>query len=549
MPIWIPAAIAAGGLAYSIFGKGKPPGNQTIGPPVIGDKVNTNLINDPTADGRHYIGPDGAVYRINNSGEMVPAGPPSEEGAAQYNDAIAKLTGAGGAGEGGEGGGLGEFSAEGGGIAPAPLPQFQDFTTLKTLGYTDDQIKGLLDQGLANLQENRGLTRQAISDLGTLQTGRQSYAGNIADLMAEQSSRLLDEQYSLAQQARNVPGIDFGFITEPSVTGPDFAALSSAMYGMASYEIYKNLAALVGPEYASWINVSDPATLQTLIDAGVITPAEAAQLGDPSSPLTTQVGTLQTQFARQGGMRALSGPYMAATGQALAGAEDALGQARQQATVDAYTLLLQNQRNDIAQAANLVAQQGNQVQGLGIAGNALGQTGNYLNNFYGQAINLGQFGFDPGIPTAQGTMAMGMPTGFPEAQSMYNLGTQGTQNQNMLAQQQFQNEVTNRQLQINAMAASKGSPFMNQPFLPSSLAGAPAGPSYLDLAQGPVNLMTAMTLANWWKRPPSQNSPGSPGTSYYDTGYSGYDPGFYNTPAYLPYDYVPSYVPDVSYAF
>lgn len=518
--IWGPIIVAgAATLANALIGGGPPPANKAIGPPVIGDKVNTNLTDDPTADGRHYIGPDGTTYRLDNEGALVPAGPASDAGAAAYDDAVGVLT-EGPGGDGGEGG----SEDSGFGVSDAPLP---DFLTLQRLGYTDADIKSLLDQGLANVAQNRALTGQAITDLGTLQGWRQSYAGNIADIMAEQSERLLNEQYSLAQQARNVPPIDFE-ITQPDVTGPDFQALSSAMYGMASYQIYKDLAALVGPEYASWINVSDPATLQTLIDAGVITAAEAAELGDPSSPLSTEVGTLQTQFAKQGGMRALAGPYMAATGQAIAGAEDALGQARQQATVDAYTLLLQQQRNDTAQFANLVAQQGNQVQGLGIAGNALGQTGNYLNNFYGQAMNLGNFAFDPGIPATQGSLATQMPTGVPESQWMFNTG-------NLLAQQQFQNELANRQLQVSAEAASQGSPFANQPFLPTSMGAMPAVPNeYMAALQGPSNLLTTMTLLNWWRQPYTAPVPTTSGSTSGFTGGPAYDP------ATLPYDYVPA---------
>lgn len=109
---------------------------------------------------------------------------------------------------------------------------------------------------------------------------------------------------------------------------PDFKLMYQTAFGSAWMALVENLEALLG--YVP--NISDPATLNTLVQAGVIDQATAQKLGDLNAPVFSKTGTLNANFARRGGTRALEGPFLAQQAEILKGFQKALGMASLQST-------------------------------------------------------------------------------------------------------------------------------------------------------------------------------------------------------------------------
>ena len=67
------------------------------GPDSIGDKINT-MTYDSGADGRHYLGPDGCVWRLNNSNALVASGGCTEAERNIYQELLSRVPGEGAGG-------------------------------------------------------------------------------------------------------------------------------------------------------------------------------------------------------------------------------------------------------------------------------------------------------------------------------------------------------------------------------------------------------------------------------------------------------------------
>ena len=451
--------------------------------------------------------------------------------------------------------------------------QQPDFMTLKNLGFGEAEIASIMQQSLGQIQQNRDYMTQAIGDIGTagqqrtafgqdllsrqaqlLQdaTGRatgaydqrQAFSQDLLQRMAEFGQDYTQRGYSLMDQAANLQPIDFSFIHEPSVEGQDFKTLQKSLFDLEAEQLLQDAEKVLG--YLP--NFSHPGTIQTLMDSGIISAGQAARLGDPSSILSTKVGSLQSDYMARGGLGTLEGPYLAAYGNVYNQFLTNRGQAAERANVDAYKLLLQNKGLDIQQAGNLVAQQGNVVKGYGVAGDIYGtvggnfntmartaldagrtaydpnfglQLGNLVNQSAQVAGDIGQFTYDPRTPWMQAQVAQQMPTLWPQAQWMAGAD-------NTLAQQTYQNQVTASELDLRNRALAQ------QGELGASQIGAEseaARDRYLASLIAAGGSLGAQALAFWYainkgKAPP----PASPGGNTYNYNFPGSTPTVPSTP-------------------
>lgn len=131
------------------------------------------------------------------------------------------------------------------------------------------------------------------------------------DYLQGKGQNFIDELYNIGTQPFDL------FNT------PDFQMYYQGAYGTQLLDLVEQLENILG--YVP--NISDPATLQTLVDMGAIDAQTAATLGELNAPLNTKVGSLQAQFAGRGGMRALEGPYLAQQGEVFKGFQKAAQQA------------------------------------------------------------------------------------------------------------------------------------------------------------------------------------------------------------------------------
>lgn len=185
---------------------------------------------------------------------------------------------------------------------------------LSEMGFDDPRVGEILQGGLEQIGENRGLAQQAIQGL------------------------------------MHVPAAG-------AFTGSeDFQTLRDSLFNIQTDQILRDAEQVLG--YIP--NFSDPATLQGLVDAGVMSSAEAAQVGDPSAPLATKLGSLQREFAQRGGIRGNEGAYWSAYGNALGEFERQRALAGERANVDAYQMGLQQQ----GQRLNALSAAGTQAAAL-----------------------------------------------------------------------------------------------------------------------------------------------------------------------------------------
>lgn len=181
---------------------------------------------------------------------------------------------------------------------------------LSGMGFDDPRIGEILGEGLGQIGENRTLAQSAIQGL------------------------------------MNVPAA--GAFTQSE----DFTTLRDSLFNIQADQILRDAEQVLG--YIP--NFSDPAMLQGLVDAGVMTSAEAAQVGDPNAPLATKLGSLQQEFAQRGGIRANQGSYWSAYGNALGEFQRQRALAGERANVDAYQMGLQQQGQRIGALGQAGAQ-------------------------------------------------------------------------------------------------------------------------------------------------------------------------------------------------
>ena len=150
----------------------------------------------------------------------------------------------------------------------------------------------------------------------------------------------------------------YGIGTSPFDIGstPDFKLMYQTAFGAQWLALVENLEALLG--YVP--NISDPATLNTLVQAGVIDQATAQKLGDLNAPVFSKTGTLNANFARRGGARALEGPFLAQQAEVLKGFQKALQMASLQSVNTGMNFGLQTRGQNI----QALQAGGNQAVGL-----------------------------------------------------------------------------------------------------------------------------------------------------------------------------------------
>lgn len=321
------------------------------------------------------------------------------------------------------------------------------------------------------------------------------------------------------------------------ITSLDYETLYPVLAEQYVSEVIQSYEAQLGPV---------PELYDAAVAAGYLTEEQAAAMAALAESTT---GTLQEQFARQGGLRALAGPYMAERTKLLAAAQADIQSAAQKASSDAYKMANDTTNSRI-----------NALQGAGNMGVALAGHGVARRNAEGMEGPGGEemqmpLPPKPDEPGIWERVLPGLITAAGTAGLAY-LTRPRTDSPEEAARKRYEFEQETKRLNAPPESAEERGPLNDESWLARQEAGPSLSPSEWPDAEiaatsyrgGPQAMANGQGYGGAWEMNPYQE-PAAPSYSWqaplqtpnrqgyggaweqpsYDTGgydYGAYDPGY-----------------------